>query len=375
MRLIDKFKTVLANLPGFYTNQKYIIFESDDWGSIRMSSLNSFNRLLKQGIRVDNCPYNLYDSLESENDLEALGNTLSKFKDVFGNSPIFSANSILTNPNFEKIREDHFTKYSYELSTSSYKRFNNTNNSFNLLNQLIQNNLFSIQFHGREHLHVPYWLEELQDSKSPYRTSFDYGVYGLGKLVFPNSKYNIQENLNIRKNDDFIYQKNSLEQGVKIFEKIYGCHPKTFIAPNYVWSSKHESILSDCNIIGIQGMKYQFVKDLDSFKKRFHFSGERNILNQTYIVRNCFFEPSIFPKIDSVDYCLNQISIAFSLNKPAIISTHRVNFIGNLHPENSIKNLSLLSTLIAKILQKWPNIRFISSLDLVLMINQNLYGN
>ena len=74
--MIDKLKNAiiqeLINIPGFRTNRKIVIFESDDWGYIRMPSKKVYNQLLTDDIRVDNCPYNRYDSLASEDDLTFL---------------------------------------------------------------------------------------------------------------------------------------------------------------------------------------------------------------------------------------------------------------------------------------------------------------
>lgn len=39
----------VSNIPGWRTNRKIVVIESDDWGSIRMSSLEAFKNLLKAG--------------------------------------------------------------------------------------------------------------------------------------------------------------------------------------------------------------------------------------------------------------------------------------------------------------------------------------
>ena len=70
----------LANLPGWRTNRKIVVIESDDWGTIRMSSKEAFNSLLKKGYPVDQCPYNKYDALESNQDLEMLFDVLNSVK-------------------------------------------------------------------------------------------------------------------------------------------------------------------------------------------------------------------------------------------------------------------------------------------------------
>jgi hypothetical protein len=89
--------------------------------------------------------------------------------------------------------------------------------------------------------------------------------------------------------------------------------------------------------------------------------GQKNELGQYYLVRNCFFEPYKNDDNDWVNYCLERIRIAFKWHKPAIISTHRLNFIGNLVEENRVKNLNLFSLLLKQIIKKWPDVEFKTS--------------
>lgn len=41
------------NIPGWRTKRHIVVIESDDWGSVRMPSLEVYNQFLKEGIRVD----------------------------------------------------------------------------------------------------------------------------------------------------------------------------------------------------------------------------------------------------------------------------------------------------------------------------------
>jgi hypothetical protein len=108
-------------------------------------------------------------------------------------------------------------------------------------------------------------------------------------------------------------------------------------------------------------MKYQILPKTDNNKRKLirHYLGEKNNWTQYYLIRNCGFEPSV----DNTDFnkTLNEISNAFFWKKPAIISTHRINFIGELVENNRTKNLNALETLIKKILIKWPDVEFITS--------------
>jgi hypothetical protein len=67
------------------------------------------------------------------------------------------------------------------------------------------------------------------------------------------------------------------------------------------------------------------------------------------------------PDYDWVNHCLQQINNAFKMHKPAIISTHRVNFIGSLDISNRARNLVLFKKLLNNILKEWSTVEFLSS--------------
>ena len=62
--------------------------------------------------------------------------------------------------------------------------------------------------------------------------------------------------------------------------------------------------------------------------------------------------------------CPKSIDIAFKLRKPAILASHRVNYMGGLDVKNRSDNLHLLNVLIRTALRKYPNIEFMSSDEL-----------
>ncbi|MBK6729400.1 MAG: hypothetical protein IPG60_00015 [Bacteroidetes bacterium] len=69
---------------------------------------------------------------------------------------------------------------------------------------------------------------------------------------------------------------------------------------------------------------------------------------------------------------MNRIEAAFRWGKPAIICSHRLNFMGGLNQENRIKNLNLLESLLKEIIKRWPMVEFKSTNQLGDMINQDL---
>ena len=102
-----KIKRLLAknyiNFRGWSSNKKFILIESDDWGSVRMASNEAYNDFLSQKIPVNKNYFTKYDCLESKEDLELLFVVLSSFKDKKGNHPVITANTVIANPDFENI--------------------------------------------------------------------------------------------------------------------------------------------------------------------------------------------------------------------------------------------------------------------------------
>jgi len=351
----------LNERKGWRTNRKIIVIESDDWGSIRMPSLDVYKKMLKDNLGVDNI-YNKYDSIASTDDLSMLFNVLIKFKDKNINHPKITANTCVANPDFIKIKQSQYNNYFYEPFTETIKRYPNCN--FENWKEGINKNLFVPQLHGREHLNVSKWIKLLQQGNKDILKSFDYECWG-ARFKNNNGKTDtvVQEFLD-NNNYSITEHKKTLRESADLFKKIFGFNSKSFIAPNYTWNTVLNSTLKEIGIDTIQGSYFQQESSKGNLTKVIpHYIGEQNKLGQIYLIRNCLWEPTQNPKLNN-DYCLKGIEKAFKLKKPAIISAHRLNFIGAIHPENRDKNLKQFSELLKAILTKWPDVEFMSSGEL-----------
>jgi hypothetical protein len=92
--------------------------------------------------------------------------------------------------------------------------------------------------------------------------------------------------------------------------------------------------------------------------------GKRNSFGQLILTRNCGFEPSASSPPDWYASCMDDISTAFFWSKPAIISTHRVNYVGCLDQANGDSGLKAIDGLLKGILKRWPDAEFITSTKL-----------
>lgn len=356
----------LMGLLDWRTKRKIIIIESDDWGSIRMPDKRTYHILLSKGVRVDNCPYTKYDCLESELDLSMLFEVLDGYRDMNGNPPVITANCVTSNPDFSKIRENHFLTYHYELLPETFKRYSKHINSFQLWKEGLDRKFFFPQFHGREHLNVAKWMKAVQSNLPETRLAFDYNLFGISRTITSEKRRSYLAAFDTSELDQSEDLNNIIADGVNLFKNLLGYMPKSFIAPNYIWPSSIEEFLNNLGINYIQGRRLQLSPKLRSkkYRKITHFTGQRNKYGQIYTVRNCRFEPSIEQKKDNISTCLAEINTAFTWGKPGIISSHRLNYIGTIEPINRERNLRKLNSLLSEIIKKWPDVEFMTSVDL-----------
>lgn len=360
----------LKNIPGWRSKRKIVVFECDDWGTNRIPSAEKYKKLLENGIPVDNSPYNRFDTIERKEDLEALFEILLSFKDKNGRNAVFTPFFNMANPNFEKIRESNFEKYHYEKFTETLSRYGEFEDVTKLYREGIDENIFLPQFHGREHLNVSLWMEYLKRDDRDVKKGFNHNFYSVPADGLSEVTASFRPTFYYRDKNEVGFLKNSIKEGTDLFEEIFGYRATVFDPPNGVFPSVLEEELFNCGIKTIVANRFRLEPVNDGkFKKKYYSFGQKNQYGQYYYIRNCAFEPY---DDRSVDYCLRMVGAAFRWGKPAIISTHRVNYNGGIDPKNREKGLINLKQLIKILLDKWPEIEFLSSGEFsVLLKNDN----
>jgi hypothetical protein len=355
------FKSHIFNIPGWHTKRKIVILESDDWGSIRIPSRQIYYYLLQKGYALDKFPYSK-DCLESNKDVTALLEVLIKYKDRIGHHPIFTINNLMANPDFARIKNSHFASYFYEEFIKTYSHYPDHDKSFKLLKEGIEIGVIKPQLHGREHLNCKRWLQFLKSDSYEIKEFFDQFITGLPSSISQEKHRDFQRAFDYDRIEDRNESWQIIDDACRLFQDIWGFKSNSFVAPNFFWDDHIEKSLIYNGVKYIKGQRAQFLTDFNgNYNAKYHFTGQVNKFGQIYLVRNCYFEPTFNRKIDWVVSCLNQIASAFLWGKPAIISSHRVNYIGGIEEENRDRGLYELSKLLAAIIKKWPEVEFMSS--------------
>jgi hypothetical protein len=363
--MLSTFKKNLINIPGVRTTKKIVVFESDDWGSIRMPSRGVYDNLQKQDLNPKADPYLKYDSLTSSQDMEALFEVLQSVKDINNKPAIITANAVMGNPDFERIKKDNFQNYFWEPFTKTWERYSHCQGVEKLWKEGQQEKLLRFQCHGREHVNVDQWMKSLQNNDKMLKKAFDLEMISISSQP-SHLRFGYMEGLDYFLSEEQQNKKIILEEALTEFQNYFGFKSKSFIANCYIWDDFMEKVLADNDVQFIQGISNQIKPELakngqHTHTYKWHFMGQKNKLGQQYLIRNAFFEPSLEPNIDWVTDCLKRINIAFRWGKPAIIGSHRLNFIGAIHEENRTKNLMLLKTLLKEIIKNWPDVEFSTS--------------
>lgn len=353
----------LMLLKDKHINRHVVVFESDDWGSVRVPSLDTLRRLEKKQVSLA-LPqsYDSFDTLASNDDLELLIDVLSSVKDVRGNPAIMTLNCCVANPDFERIKDSDYSAYYYEPFTETLNRYPHHDRSFDLWRTGMRTQVFRPQFHGREHLNPQKWLRFLQGGNKAARAGFEEKCYAV-VTYYRGRRDTFLEAFKIESENEIAFVRQSIQEGLELFERLFGFRSKSMIAPCFTWDSYIEEEAFKNGVLFIQGGYIQGHSDWQRSLGNHitgHYLGEKNKLGQYYLVRNCSFEPS--QKFsDSADSCMASISKAFNNHLPAIVSCHRLNFIGTLNPANRDNNLREFKRLLQKIVTIYPDVVFMSS--------------
>lgn len=356
--LIDNVK----NVPGWRSNRRIVVFAVDDFGNIRVASREARNRMNGDGLRVYS-RFDEYDSLETADDLSELFSTLTSVTDKNGRNAVFTAFALPCNIDFDAIERDGYTRYHYEQLPETFAKQVNGKATWALWNEGMQKGILVPQFHGREHLNVRVFEEKLKRGDHEILSALRNRSYAsISNSGYSTISYTAAfEFWKKEEIDDFHA---IVVDGLNIFEKVFGVRAKNFTPPV---GNMHPSLWPTLKSGGILYTDLPLLERQHQGEGRyrwvFNYTGKSRIEQQSILVRNVVFEPTAGAG-NGVERTMRQIEAAFRWNKPAIISSHRINFSGGISEKNRATGIAALRTLLKKMVARWPEVEFMSSADL-----------
>jgi len=377
---INRLKNSVAlntkNLIGWRTDRKIVVISVDDYGNVRVNSKASREKMDSAGLKISN-RFDRFDALETRTDLEILFETLTSFRDSRGRHPVFSAFVVPCNINFEKVIDSGFERYIYELLPETFEKLSYLQpdafkGSWNLWKEGMNDGLIVPLFHGREHVNIKAFEEKLRNRDHDLITairnrSYTSVTYKAHKTISTMAAFDFWE---FDENRDF---EAIIEDGLNAFESVFGFRTNHFNPPG---GREHSFIHTYLAKNGIDYIDTPLIKKehqgRGKFKTVLNYSGKTNDSGQTFLVRNVVFEPIQDRDEDWVKFSLKQIEAAFRWNRPAVISSHRVNFCGHIDEENRKKGIQSLKKLLKEIVRRWPEVEFMAASKLGELIQNDI---
>lgn len=364
----------LKNLIGWRTPRKLVVFSVDDYGNVRLDSKRARLNLDQAGLKV-RARFDAYDTLETKEDLLALYDTLSSVKDQHGRAAVFTPFALPCNIDFEEIASQGYERYRYETLPVTYEKLSDLQpkaytGAWPLWQEGVSAGLLRPQFHGREHLNLKVFTEKLRNKDPELMTVLANRSYtSISSTGYPSISYTAA--YSFWSPEELEPMREVLQTGLKAFEAVYGYAATAFTPPAQQFHKSLEPTLWGHGVSAIdKPLSTRRHQGNGNYQREINFTSRQKSTNTATLVRNVVFEPTDERGVDWVAFTMQQIEAAFRWHRPAIISSHRVNFCGHIDPKNRQQGLAALGSLLQRIVQRWPDVEFISVGELVPLIGK-----
>ncbi|WP_298222773.1 hypothetical protein [Flavobacterium sp.] len=359
----------LKNAIGWKTQRKIVVFSVDDYGNVRVNSKKALDNMKAAGMKSYS-RFDALDTLETKQDLEQLFEVLSSVKDKNQRSAVFTPFALPCNIDFEKMESEDFQQFHFETLPVTYQKLavqqpEAYQGAWDLWQAGIEKGYLKPQFHGREHLNLHIFNDKLQKRDTELLTALKNKSYtSISDDDYPTMSSTAAFDFwDVKENETLAPM---IEEGLELFEKVYGYKSNYCTPPVY---NIHHSLFGTLKKNGVEFIDLGLVRKehqgFNQYKTSINYTGKSTKEGLSIIVRNVVFEPTEDRDIDWVAFTMKQIETAFRWNKPAIISSHRVNFCGHIDPENRKKGLETLQRLLHEIVKKWPEVEFMAVDEMV----------
>lgn len=146
-----------------------------------------------------------------------------------------------------------------------------------------------------------------------------------------------------------------LDRGLQRFEDLFGRRPSSIIAPDYTWDARCEDLWESRDLTVIQAKREQRYPGMGAGlgprlgkylrQRRDHWVQP----DRLYLERNCRFEPVQAVAAEAVVRdCLAEIRRAWAHGQPAVVESHRINFVHS-DPKVAVLGRETLARLLAEL--------------------------
>lgn len=291
--------------------------------------------------------------------LAALVDTLLRQRDRTGRPAVATIGVILGIPDAQAMRDDAVGGYRRRtLAEPDHSAM------LEALRRGARSKALALQLHGLEHLWPEAFVKALRDPAGAARAWLKQGdgshTEGLPSPL--QSRWTDAAVLPSREISAAAVAAAASEE-VALFARIFGASPEVAVPPTFVWTAEVEWAWAGAGVrcVVTPGRRLT-CRDADgrpAGEDRWMLNGECGAGGITYIVRDLYFEPARGHRCGDV---LPGIRDHFRLGRPALLETHRFNFVGS--DEQRLAALAEIGALYDAVRREYPDLRFMSTAEL-----------
>ena len=348
--------------PAIRFDRPIVLFQSDDWGRAGVRDREGWEELRAAGLNLGENLYDFY-SLETAEDLHALGEILGKHRDSSGRKPSMVMNFIMANVDFDRCFEPGQKQVPLRPLTEGLPGSWHRPQLLEAYQQGIRERLFYPALHGLTHFCEQTVIRELdaggersQLVQKLWRAQTPYIHWRMPWIGYEYWDPEMRRARRFLSADD---QRAAIKRAVGIFRDLFTSGPFSACAPGY--RANADSRMSWFE----NGVR---VAQNGPGERRGPYLDENGML---FTFRTVEMEPAI--ELCDLERLVSQAEGCFAGGLPAVISVHAINFHSTIQDFRT-PTLKLMDEFLTVLEQKWPDLLYVDDADLCSLATEGSYA-
>ncbi len=343
-----------------------VLFQSDDWGRAGVRDREGWEELRAAGLNLGEKPYDFY-SLETAEDVHALGEVLGKHRDSTGRRPSMVMNFIMANVDFDRCFELGQKQIPLRPLTEGWPGRWHRPQLLEAYRQGIRERLFYPALHGLTHFceravarELAVGRERSQLVKKLWHAQTPYIHW---RMPWIGYEYWDPESRPARRFLPLDDQRAAIKRAAGIFRDLFTASPFSACAPGYRANADSRTAWFEAGVRVVQnGVQNEPGERTGPYL-------DENEMLSTF--RTVEMEPAT-ERCD-LERLVTQAEECFAGGLPAVISIHSINFHSTIQDFRT-PTLKLLDEFLSALKEKWPDVLYVHDADLFSIATEGAYA-
>lgn len=310
---------------------KAVVLESDDWGLCAWSPDEHAHRVLTDTPAFRGPVGRIYgrSTLESAGDVQRLVQTLLEFRGQDGFPPVWQANTVMAAPDYARLEPPLFQVGSMPVLTlPEFPPRWQRPGLWNEVQSACESGVWWPELHGFHHLPEQAWLTALRRNQADARRAFEQqspvceAVEACGEFDAPEPEE---------------LKRTNLRRAIETFTRMFGRAPASFCAPDYRWDDRFEAEAEKLGVTLWQGRSERARRSFPVVRRLLRrLAWQASNGERFYMPPRIAFEPrggcggpggqgDAGARLGA-PAAHTRARAAWSAGRPAVVSTHRLNY-------------------------------------------------